>query len=141
MVGLGGYRFGRAPRITARVRTGTGQVLDIEREVVLGRPIHSKAVLILFGFITGRYAMNVPISLAPSLVFEQSYGGMEGESASSAELYALLSAIGQIPLRQDLAATGSVNQRGGVQSIGRVNEKLRDLLTHASRAGERDRKG
>ena len=121
---LGGYRFGRPTRITARVRPGTGQVLDIEREVALGGPIHSKGVLILSGFILGRYALDVPISLAASLVFEQSYGGVEGDSASSAELYALLSAIGDIPLRQDLAVTGSVNQHGYVQAIGGVNEKI-----------------
>jgi predicted ATP-dependent protease len=121
---LGGYRFGRPTRITARVRPGSGQVLDIEREVALGGPIHSKGVLILSGFILGRYALDVPISLAASLVFEQSYGGVEGDSASSAELYALLSAVGEIPLRQDLAVTGSVNQHGGVQAIGGVNEKI-----------------
>ncbi|MGC8535127.1 MAG: Lon protease family protein [Rhizomicrobium sp.] len=121
---LGGYRFGRPTRITARVRPGTGQVVDIEREVALGGPIHSKGVLILSGFILGRYALDVPISLAASLVFEQSYGGVEGDSASSAELYALLSAIGEIPLRQDLAVTGSVNQHGNVQAIGGVNEKI-----------------
>lgn len=121
---LGGYRFGRPTRITARVRPGSGQVLDIEREVALGGPIHSKGVLILSGFILGRYALDVPISLSASLVFEQSYGGVEGDSASSAELYALLSAIGDIPLRQDLAVTGSVNQHGSVQAIGGVNEKI-----------------
>ncbi|MDE2466412.1 MAG: AAA family ATPase, partial [Alphaproteobacteria bacterium] len=121
---LGGFRFGRPTRITARVRPGSGQVLDIEREVALGGPLHSKGVLILSGFILGRYALDVPISLAASLVFEQSYGGVEGDSASSAELYALLSALGEIPVRQDLAVTGSVNQHGVVQAIGGVNEKI-----------------
>lgn len=121
---LGGFRFGRPTRITARVRPGTGQVLDIEREVALGGPVHSKGVLILSGFLSGRYAIDVPISLSASLVFEQSYGGVEGDSASSAELYALLSAIGEIPLRQDIAVTGSVNQHGMVQAIGGVNEKI-----------------
>ncbi len=121
---LGAFQFGRPTRITARVRPGTGRVLDIEREVALGGPIHSKGVLILSGFLSGRYALDVPISLSASLVFEQSYGGVEGDSASSAELYALLSALGDIPLRQDLAVTGSVNQHGAVQAIGGVNEKI-----------------
>src|SRR6185295_18698384 len=103
---------------------GTGKVVDIEREVELGGPIHSKGVLILSGFLAGHYALDTPMSLFASLVFEQSYGGVEGDSASSAELYALLSALSDIPLRQDLAVTGSVNQHGEVQAIGGVNEKI-----------------
>lgn len=121
---LGGFAFGRPTRITARVSPGLGKVVDIEREVALGGPIHSKGVLILSGYLTGRYALDVPISLLASLVFEQSYGGVEGDSASSAELYALLSALAEAPLRQDLAVTGSVNQHGAVQAIGGVNEKI-----------------
>jgi lon-related putative ATP-dependent protease len=121
---LGGFRFGRPTRITCRVRPGSGKVVDIEREVELGGPIHSKGVLILSGLLAGRYALNTPISLFASLVFEQSYGGVEGDSASSAELYALLSALSELPLRQDLAVTGSVNQHGEVQAIGGVNEKI-----------------
>ena len=121
---LAGYSFGRPTRITARVRPGGGRIVDIEREVELGGPIHSKGVLILGGFLAGRYALDVPMSLYASLVFEQSYGGIEGDSASSAELYALLSALAEVPLRQDLAVTGSVNQRGEVQAIGGVNEKI-----------------
>ena len=124
VIELAGYAFGRPTRITARVRPGSGRVVDIEREVKLGGPIHSKGVLILSGFLAGRYALDAPISLAASLVFEQSYGGVEGDSASSAELYALLSAISGLPLRQDLAVTGSVNQHGMVQAIGGVNEKI-----------------
>jgi predicted ATP-dependent protease len=99
-------------------------VVDIEREVDMGGPIHSKGVLILSGFLGARYAMEQPLSLSASLVFEQSYSGIEGDSASSAELYALLSAIGEIPLKQSLAVTGSVNQHGQVQPIGGVNEKI-----------------
>jgi predicted ATP-dependent protease len=99
-------------------------LIDIEREVKLGGPLHSKGVLILSGFMSGRYGLDAPISLNASLVFEQSYGGVEGDSASSAELYALLSAIAELPLRQDLAVTGSVNQYGTVQAIGGVNEKI-----------------
>jgi lon-related putative ATP-dependent protease len=121
---LGGFRFGRPTRITCRVRPGSGKVVDIEREVELGGPIHSKGVLILSGFLAGRYAMETPMSLLASLVFEQSYGGVEGDSASSAELYAILSALSELPLRQDLAVTGSVNQQGQVQAIGGVNEKI-----------------
>jgi predicted ATP-dependent protease len=121
---FGGFRFGRPTRITCRVRPGAGKVVDIEREVELGGPIHSKGVLILSGFLAGRYALDAPMSLFASLVFEQSYGGVEGDSASSAELYALLSALAESPLRQDLAVTGSVNQQGDVQAIGGVNEKI-----------------
>ncbi len=121
---LGGFRFGRPTRITCRVRPGSGKLVDIEREVELGGPIHSKGVLILSGFLAGRYALETPMSLFASLVFEQSYSGVEGDSASSAELYALMSALAEVPLRQDLAVTGSVNQRGEVQAIGGVNEKI-----------------
>jgi lon-related putative ATP-dependent protease len=124
VIQLGEYAFGRPSRITARVRLGSGQVVDIEREVELGGPLHSKGVMILAGFLGARYAEHVPLSLSASLVFEQSYGGVDGDSASSAELYALLSAIGELPLRQSLAVTGSVNQKGEVQAIGGVNEKI-----------------
>jgi len=121
---LGGFSFGMPHRITARVRLGGGKVIDIEREAELGGPIHSKGVLILSGYIAGRYAAKTPLSLAASLVFEQSYGDIEGDSASSAELYALLSALAEAPVRQSLAVTGSVNQHGDVQAIGGVNEKI-----------------
>ena len=124
MLELGEFRFGRPTRITCRVRPGSGKVVDIEREVELGGPIHSKGVLILSGFLAGRYAVDTPMSLFASLVFEQSYGGVEGDSASSAELYAILSALSELPLRQDLAVTGSVNQHGEIQTIGGVNEKI-----------------
>ena len=124
VIELSGFRFGRATRITCRVRPGAGKVVDIEREVELGGPIHSKGVLILSGFLAGRYALDTPMSLFASLVFEQSYAGVEGDSASSAELYALMSALADLPVRQDLAVTGSVNQRGEVQAIGGVNEKI-----------------
>jgi predicted ATP-dependent protease len=124
VIELGGFAFGRPTRITCQVRPGSGKVVDIEREVELGGPVHSKGVLILSGFLAGRYALDTPMSLFASLVFEQSYGGVEGDSASSAELYALLSALAEVPLRQDLAVTGSVNQHGEVQAIGGVNEKI-----------------
>ena len=121
---LGGFAFGRPSRITAQVALGRGEVVDIEREVALGGPLHSKGMLILQGFLAARYGQIRPMSLRASLVFEQSYGGVDGDSASSAELYALLSAISGLALRQDLAVTGSVNQHGEVQAIGGVNEKI-----------------
>jgi len=124
VIELGGFAFGRPTRITCQVRPGSGKVVDIEREVELGGPLHSKGVLILSGFLAGRYALDTPMSLFASLVFEQSYGGVEGDSASSAELYTMLSALADVPLRQDLAVTGSVNQRGEAQAIGGVNEKI-----------------
>jgi lon-related putative ATP-dependent protease len=124
VIPLGNFSFGRPTRITARIRMGKGEVMDIEREVELGGPIHSKGVLILSGFLGARYAEEKPLSLSASLVFEQSYSGVEGDSASSAELYALLSAVAEVPIKQSLAVTGSVNQHGGVQAIGGVNEKI-----------------
>lgn len=116
--------FGHPGRITASIRLGKGEVVDIEREVKMGGPIHSKGVLILAGFIGARFGMRQPLSLSASLVFEQSYQGVEGDSASSAELYALLSALAGTPIRQSLAVTGSINQHGAVQAIGGVNEKI-----------------
>ena len=124
VIQLGAFSFGRPSRITARVRLGSGRVTDIEREAKLGGPLHSKGVMILWGFLAGRYALEVPLALAATLVFEQSYGGVDGDSASSAELYALLSALAEVPIRQSLAVTGSVNQQGEVQAIGGVNEKI-----------------
>jgi lon-related putative ATP-dependent protease len=120
----GRFAFGHPSRITARVRLGRGEVVDIEREVELSGPIHSKGVLILSAFLGARYVSDRPFSLSASLVFEQSYSGVEGDSASSAELYALLSALAETPIKQSLAVTGSVNQRGEVQAIGGVNEKI-----------------
>ena len=124
VVGIGKFHFGRPSRITARVRMGAGKLVDIEREVELGGPLHSKGVLILASYLASQYALDVPMSLHASLVFEQSYGGIDGDSASSAELYALLSALSNVPIRQGLAVTGSVNQNGEVQAIGGVNEKI-----------------
>lgn len=138
---LGGFRFGRPTRITCRVRPGSGKVVDIEREVELGGPIHSKGVLILSGFLAGRYALDKPMSLFASLVFEQSYGGVEGDSASSAELYALMSALAEVPLRQDLAVTGSVNQNGEIQAIGGVNEKIEGFFDICAARGLTGKQG
>jgi len=124
VLALGNFAFGRPSRITCRVRMGRGEVLDIEREVRLGGPLHSKGVLILAGFLGQRYAKEQPLSLSASLVFEQSYGGVDGDSASLAELCTLLSAIAEVPIAQRFALTGSVNQMGDVQPIGGVNEKV-----------------
>lgn len=124
VLNLGGYLFGRPSRITARVRMGNGEVVNIEREVKLSGPLHSKGVLILASFLAARYAEEKPLSLSANLVFEQSYGGIDGDSASSTELYALLSAIAEAPIRQGIAVTGSVNQHGEVQPIGGVNQKV-----------------
>jgi predicted ATP-dependent protease len=135
VIELGGLAFGRPTRITCQVRPGTGKVVDIEREVELGGPVHSKGVLILSGFLAGRFALDTPMSLFASLVFEQSYSGVEGDSASSAELFTLLSALAEVPLRQDLAVTGSVNQHGEVQAIGGVNQKIEGFFDICSKRG------
>jgi predicted ATP-dependent protease len=132
---LGDQAFGHPSRISARVRLGKGEVVDIEREVELGGPIHSKGVLILSGFLGARYATRTPLALSASLVFEQSYGGIEGDSASLAELCALLSALGEVPVKQSLAVTGSVNQHGEVQPIGGVNEKVEGFFDVCLEAG------
>ena len=121
---LGNFAFGRPSRITATARLGRGEVVDIEREVELGGAIHSKGVLILASFLAARYAAKHPLSLSASLVFEQSYGLVDGDSASVAELCALLSALAEVPIRQSLAVTGSVNQLGQVQPVGGVNAKI-----------------
>ena len=121
---FGQVSFGRPSRITCLVRMGRGDIIDIEREVDLGGPLHTKGVLILSSFLAARYSGNAPLSMEASLVFEQSYGEVDGDSASSTELYAILSALSQVPIRQSLAVTGSVNQFGQIQAIGGVNEKI-----------------
>lgn len=121
---LGEAAFGHPARITATVRLGDGEIVDIEREAELGGPIHTKGVMILTSFLAARFGKAMPLSLGASLVFEQSYGGVEGDSASLAELAALLSALSGVPIRQSLAVTGSVNQFGVVQAIGGINEKI-----------------
>jgi lon-related putative ATP-dependent protease len=121
---IGELTFGRPTRITARVRMGRGEVVDIEREVALGGPLHTKGVLILTGFLGQRFGELTPLALSASIVFEQSYGGVDGDSASSTELYCILSALAEVPIKQSFAVTGSVNQKGEVQAIGGVNEKV-----------------
>jgi len=124
VIQLGDYAFGRPSKITATARLGSGKVVDIEREVHLGGSIHSKGVLILSSYLANRYVQEQPLSLSASLVFEQSYGTVEGDSASVAELCALLSALAKLPIDQSFAVTGSINQLGQVQAIGGVNEKI-----------------
>lgn len=124
VIDLGDFSFAHPVRITASVRIGDGDIIDIERETELGGALHSKGVMILTAFLASRYAQRQPLSLTASLVFEQSYGPVEGDSASLAELCALLSALSGVPIKQSLALTGSVNQFGQVQPIGGVNEKI-----------------
>ncbi|MEZ5491138.1 MAG: AAA family ATPase [Gammaproteobacteria bacterium] len=124
VIDLSNFRFGYPARITATTRLGSGKVIDIEREVKLGGAIHSKGVLILSAFLASRYCKDIPLSLSASLTFEQSYGKVDGDSASMAELCALLSSLADTPIRQSLAITGSVSQLGYAQPIGGVNEKI-----------------
>jgi predicted ATP-dependent protease len=121
---IGGYAFGRPTRVTASVGMGQAGIINIERESRLSGSIHDKGMLILAGYLRNRFGRNHPLAISASLCFEQSYSGVEGDSASSTELYALLSRLTDIPLRQDIAVTGSVNQWGEVQAIGGVNEKI-----------------
>jgi predicted ATP-dependent protease len=121
---MGQFAFGKPTRITARTSVGRAGVINIEREADMSGPTHNKGVLILGGFLRGKYAQKKPFALSASLAFEQSYSGVEGDSASSTEVYAILSSLSKLPLRQDIAVTGSVNQKGEIQPIGGVNEKI-----------------
>jgi predicted ATP-dependent protease len=121
---LGDYAFGKPSRITVKTSLGKAGIINIEREVEMSGPIHNKGVYILSGYLRDRYAQDKPITMSASICFEQSYSGVEGDSASSTELYGLLSSLSGLPLRQDIAVTGSVNQKGEVQPIGGVNEKI-----------------
>ncbi len=138
---LGDHACGRPSRITARTFAGKPGVIDIEREAKLGGPVHSKGVMILAGFLAGRYARERPLALSASIAFEQQYEEIEGDSASSAELYALLSSLAGIPLRQSLAVTGSVNQRGEIQAVGGINEKIEGFFDVCRERGLTGRQG
>jgi lon-related putative ATP-dependent protease len=124
VISLGDHTFGRPSRITARTYLGQAGMINIEREVKLSGPIHDKGVMILTGWLGGHFAQHHPLALSASICFEQNYEGVEGDSASSTELYALLSALSGVPIRQGIAVTGSVNQRGKIQPIGGVNHKI-----------------
>lgn len=131
--------FGKPARITAQVRIGKGEFVNIEREVEMSGPIHSKGVLILESLLANRFAKYCPLSLNAAIVFEQSYGGVDGDSASSTEYYCLLSAISGIPIKQNIAVTGSINQFGEIQPIGGVNEKIEgffDVCLHQGLTGD-----
>jgi lon-related putative ATP-dependent protease len=121
---IGAYAFGAPSRITARTRIGKGEIIDIQRKVELSGPIHAKGVMILSAYLGATYASDMPLSLSATLVFEQSYGMVEGDSASSTELYAILSSLSKVPIKQNIAVTGSVNQFGEIQPIGGANEKI-----------------
>jgi predicted ATP-dependent protease len=124
VISLGDYSFGRPSRITATTSMGREGVINIEREAKMGGNIHDKGVLILSGYLRRMYAQDKPLSVSASIAFEQSYSGIDGDSASSTELYALLSSLSEIPIKQGIAVTGSVNQKGEIQAIGGVNEKI-----------------
>ncbi|WP_444984272.1 Lon protease family protein [Halomonas mongoliensis] len=136
VLALGDFAFGQPTRITATARPGSGQVVDIEREARLGGRLHTKAVMILSRFLASRYSPDAPLSLSASLAFEQSYGGIEGDSASVAEVCALVSAIARVPLAQGFAVTGSINQHGEVQAVGGVNEKIEGFFDVCRARGE-----
>jgi len=121
---MGDYAFGKPSRITAKTSMGRAGIINIEREAKLSGKTHDKGVLILEGYFRGKYAQNKPLTVSASICFEQSYGGIDGDSASSTEIYAILSSLADLPLRQDIAVTGSVNQKGEVQPIGGVNHKI-----------------
>ncbi|MFP4201213.1 MAG: S16 family serine protease, partial [Clostridia bacterium] len=124
VISLGHYAFGHPSRITANTYMGNSGVVNIERQVKISGTSHSKGVLILSGYLSEKFAQDKPLALSASLTFEQMYGGVDGDSASSTELYALLSSLSGLPIKQSIAVTGSVNQKGKVQPIGGVNEKI-----------------
>jgi ATP-dependent Lon protease len=121
---MGEYMFGKPSRITAKTAMGRKGVINIEREAHMSGPTHNKGVLILGGYLNSMFAQDKPLVMTATIAFEQSYGGVDGDSASSTEIYAILSSLADIPLRQDIAVTGSVNQKGEIQAIGGVNQKI-----------------
>ena len=123
VISLGDISFGKPNRITCSINLGKSGIMAIEREAELSGPIHTKGVLILTGYLGEKFFQDKPVSLSARLVFEQSYGEVEGDSASSTELYALLSSLARLPIKQGIAVTGSINQKGEIQAIGGVNEK------------------
>ncbi|MGA9351834.1 MAG: ATP-binding protein [Anaerolineae bacterium] len=135
VISLGDIAFGQPSRITASIGLGREGLIDIEREAKLGGPIHTKGVMILSGYLTEKYAQDKPLSLSAHLVFEQSYSEVEGDSASSTELYALLSSLSGLPIKQGIAVTGSINQKGEVQAIGGVNEKIEGFFETCTAKG------
>ncbi len=135
VMSTGEFSFGRPSRVTASIGLGREGIIDIEREAELGGPIHTKGILILSGYLERKYAQDKPLSLSAHLVFEQSYSGVEGDSASSTELYAILSSLSELPINQGIAVTGSINQQGEIQAIGGVNEKIEGYFEVCKRKG------
>jgi predicted ATP-dependent protease len=138
---VGGYSFGRPSRVTVTVALGQAGVINIEREAHLSGATHDKGIMILSGFMRARFGQKDAIAMTASICFEQSYSGIDGDSASSTELYALLSALGGVPIRQDLAVTGSVDQFGTVQAIGGVNDKIEGFYRVCKAGGLTGRQG
>jgi lon-related putative ATP-dependent protease len=138
---LGDLTFGQPSRITASVGLGKQGVVNVEREANMSGPIHTKGVLILSGYLAQKFAQNKPLSLNAHLAFEQNYGGVDGDSASSTELYAILSALSEVPIKQGIAVTGSVNQKGEIQAIGGVNEKIEGFFEICKLKGLTDEQG
>jgi len=138
---LGDYMFGKPSRITVKTSMGKAGIINIEREAEMSGPTHNKGVYILAGYLRGKYAQDKPITMSASICFEQSYSGVDGDSASSTEIYALLSSISGLPLRQDIAVTGSVNQKGEIQPIGGVNEKIEGFFDVCKAKGFTGRQG
>jgi len=141
VIDLGDYMFGRPARITATTAMGREGIINIEREAEMAGNIHNKGVLILNGYLRRMYAQDKPLSVSASIAFEQSYAGVEGDSASSTELYALLSSLADVPIRQTIAVTGSVNQKGEIQAIGGVNEKIEGFYDVCVKTGLVDKQG
>ena len=141
MIDMGDILFGRPSRITASVSLGKGGIIDIEREAKMGGAVHTKGVLILSGFLFEKFGMDKPLNLAVRLVFEQSYSGVDGDSASSAELYAILSRLAEVPIQQGIAVTGSVNQKGEVQAVGGINEKIEGFFDVCQQKGFTGKQG
>ncbi len=138
---LGETEFGRPTRITAKTAVGRGGIINIERESAMSGPTHNKGVLILSGYLRSQYAQNKPLVLSASIAFEQSYSGVDGDSASSTEIYAILSSLANLPLRQDIAVTGSVNQHGEIQPIGGVNQKIEGFFDVCNARGLTGKQG
>jgi predicted ATP-dependent protease len=134
---FGEHRFGKVARITAAVGAGQAGVVNVERMVDLSGASHDKGVLILSGYLRETFGADRPLAFTASIVFEQSYGGVDGDSATCAEVFATLSALARVPVRQDLAVTGSMNQHGDVQAVGGVTDKVEGSSTSARRAGSR----
>ncbi len=135
---IGGYAFGKPVRITASAALGKTGLINVEREANLSGRFHDKGMQIIAGYLRTKFAQDKPLSLAASICFEQSYSGVDGDSASSTEIYALLSALSGLPIRQDIAVTGSVSQQGDIQPIGGVNQKIEGFLRRLPREDRAD---